>query len=89
MSLPQPPYSPTSSTLSGLAAGSLTVISAVGRAILSLALLFLYYGVFTPVGFLLRLMGRDELEMRHHPNRTTYWTPKSVDDGLRVGRARS
>ena len=89
MSLPQPPHSPTSSTLSRLAAGCVSLASAVGRAILSLGLILLYYGVFTPVGFLLRLFGRDELEMRHHANRTTYWKPKSADDGLQVERARS
>jgi hypothetical protein len=58
----------------------------IGRAVFRLALPFLYYGVFTPLGYLLRLMGRDVLALRHSPNRATYWAPKSENDGLRVGR---
>lgn len=37
---------------------------------------FLYYGVFTPLGFLRRLAGRDPLR-RRGPGAVSYWVPRS------------
>lgn len=31
------------------------------------------YGFFTPLGFLLRLFGRDVLRLRQDPNLASYW----------------
>jgi len=84
MPSPQPAFTPTSAILRRFAGQAATTVALpVGRAIFSLALLFLYYGVFTPVGFLLRLLGRDALALRNRPNQATYWTPKAENDGLR------
>jgi hypothetical protein len=48
----------------------------IGWAVSRLALAFLFYGVFTPLGLWFRLSGRDLLGLRHRPERTTYWTLK-------------
>jgi hypothetical protein len=36
----------------------------------------MYFGVFMPIGMLLRLTGRDPLERRFRPEAESYWTPK-------------
>jgi len=36
----------------------------------------MYFGVFMPIGFLLRVTGRDPLERTFRPEAKTYWTPK-------------
>jgi hypothetical protein len=47
----------------------------VGWCISTVMLAVLFYGVFTPVGLLFRLVGRDVLA-RRRPAVTTYWKPK-------------
>ena len=89
MSSPQTSFTPTPPTPRRFAAlGTVWAAFAlpVGRAVFGLTLLCLFYGVFTPVGFLLRLAGRDVLALRHRPGRATYWAPKSDNDGLRARR---
>jgi hypothetical protein len=44
----------------------------VSRVILGL----LFYGLFTPVAWILRLKGRDELGLKRQPEATTYWHRK-------------
>jgi hypothetical protein len=41
-----------------------------------LLLAALYYGVFTPLGLALRLLGRDALRLRPCPRQASYWAPK-------------
>ena len=41
-----------------------------------LLLAVLYYGVFTPLGLLLRLLGRDALRLRPCPQQASYWAEK-------------
>jgi hypothetical protein len=41
-----------------------------------LMLTMVFYAVFTPVGLLLRLSGRDVLGRRFRPDQTSYWTPR-------------
>jgi hypothetical protein len=43
----------------------------------------LFYGVFTPLGFLFRLLKRDPLQRQRLPDRATYWTPKPAAAGVR------
>jgi hypothetical protein len=35
-----------------------------------------YYLLITPLGLVMRLAGRDKLEMRRDHQATTYWTPR-------------
>jgi hypothetical protein len=59
----------------------------IGWAVSRLALAFLYFGVFTPLGFWFRLISRDLLGLRYRPERTTYWLPKpAVHDPRRYYR---
>jgi Saxitoxin biosynthesis operon protein SxtJ len=46
-----------------------------------LLLACVYYGVVTPIGFALRLSGRDSLQLRSKPDIGTYWVtrPESPD----------
>lgn len=51
----------------------LTVGAAVGRVIGPVLLALLFFLVVTPVGILLRLAGRDLLQLRRDPAAPSYW----------------
>ena len=36
----------------------------------------LYYGLFTPIGLVFRMIGRDPLHRARRPGLETYWSPK-------------
>lgn len=38
----------------------------------------MFYGLFTPIGLVFRLIGRDPLHRARRPVLETYWTPKST-----------
>ncbi len=48
-----------------------------------LVLAALFYGVFTPLGVIFKLIGRDALTRRLRPDADTYWVPKPAADGVR------
>lgn len=48
----------------------------IGMVMSQLILIVIYFGVFTPVALLFRLIGRDALERRFAPARVSYWQPK-------------
>jgi hypothetical protein len=50
----------------------------IGWAVSNLLLIVVFYGLFTPIALLFRLLGRDALERRFYPDRDTYWEPKVV-----------
>lgn len=45
----------------------------MGKIVSPIALGILFYGVFTPLGVLMRLMGKDPLRLKLDPLATTYW----------------
>lgn len=47
-----------------------------GWTIARITLALAFYLVFTPVGFALKLAGRDPLQRRFEPSAKTYWTPR-------------
>jgi hypothetical protein len=53
----------------------MTVVFPIGWTVSKLVMLVLFYLVFTPVAFVFRLLGRDELRRRRQDT-STYWTPK-------------
>ena len=59
----------------------------VGFVLSHLLLAVLFYGVITPVGTVMRFMGRDPLHRKFDRNRASYWVdhaePKSVEDYFR------
>ena len=46
-------------------------------SVLLAAALVVFYGVFTPVALLFKVIGRDALARRPQPGKETYWLPKA------------
>ena len=63
--------------------GWMVVAFPVGWVVSSVLLAALYYGLFTPVGLLFRLAGRDRLALRRPAGRASYWEPKPEVTDLR------
>jgi hypothetical protein len=56
----------------------------IGWTVSQALLAVIFYGLFTPVGLLFRLLGRDPLHRARQPGLESYWTPKpSVSDPRR------
>jgi hypothetical protein len=61
--------------------GWMVVAFPVGWAVSHVVLGLAFYGVFTPVGLVFRLVGRDALGRRRHPAQESYWAPKPAASG--------
>jgi hypothetical protein len=48
----------------------------LGKVISPIALGILFYGVLTPFGTVIRLMGKDPLRLKREPAVRTYWIPR-------------
>ncbi|MCY2991852.1 MAG: SxtJ family membrane protein [Planctomycetota bacterium] len=48
----------------------------IGWGVSELTLLVLFYGLFLPIGLLLRLLGRDPLDRKFDAQASSYWQPK-------------
>ena len=55
----------------------------VGWVVSRLILALVFYGLFAPLGALFRLRGRDALQLRRGPARSSYWEPKTIPDDPR------
>jgi hypothetical protein len=55
----------------------------IGWIVSNVLLAVLFYGLFTPIGLLFRLFGRDALQLRRPERATTYWSPKPMPTDLR------
>jgi hypothetical protein len=69
--------------LRGLYVGLLTVTAPIGAAVSFVLLAVIYYGVFTPVAAVFRLLGRDALQRRLQPELASYWEPRRPVTGPR------
>ena len=49
----------------------------IGWTLSHLVLGAVYYGVFTPIGLVMRLLGHDPLERRFDPTATSYWIERT------------
>ena len=59
----------------------------IGWVVSHLVVIMVYYGVFTPIGLVMRLGGRDALHRRLEPSASTYWVERrGVDDRKRYFR---
>ena len=54
----------------------------IGWLVSRIILMLLYFGVFAPVGFLLRLFGHDPLRLKK-PDVASYWEEKTQQTSLR------
>ena len=50
----------------------------IGWTVSLLILAVMYYGLFTPIALVFKLIGRDPLERTRRPGLETYWTPKAT-----------
>jgi len=48
----------------------------LGRIAAPVALAVLFYGVFTPIGAVMRLAGKDPLRLKRDPRSPSYWLPR-------------
>jgi hypothetical protein len=62
--------------------GWMIVAFPIGWTVSHLVLGAMYYLMFTPVAFVFRLTGRDELRVRRQ-DRTSYWVPKEQPASVR------
>jgi hypothetical protein len=70
-------------TIRLLFVGSMILTFPIGWVVSRILLAFLFYGVFTPVGLVFKLLGRDSLARRYQPNKDTYWAPKVLTTDAR------
>ena len=56
--------------------GWIVAVFPIGWVVSLLVLGLLFFVVFTPLGLLFRLIGRDALLLKRRPELATYWTPK-------------
>lgn len=50
----------------------------IGWTVSQVILAILFYGLFTPIGLVFRIIGRDALHRSRQPGLETYWAPKAT-----------
>jgi hypothetical protein len=55
----------------------------VGWMVSRLVLAILFYGIFTPIGLLFQILGRDALGLKRQPELASYWVSKETPDDCR------
>lgn len=55
----------------------------IGWTVSQVILLLMYFGLFTPIGLVFRLIGRDPLQRARRPGIDSYWIPKPAPAGVR------
>jgi hypothetical protein len=59
--------------------GLMLVAVPLGIVLSTIVLALIYYGMFTPVALLFRVMGRDKLKRRLDPQARSYWVERKTD----------
>jgi len=62
--------------------GAMLLAFPIGWTVSKLILACLFFGVFTPVALMFRLIGRDVLCLRPQPRKETFWATKTLPTGL-------
>jgi hypothetical protein len=60
----------------------LRIGTAIGNVMGPLMLTLLFFGLLTPLGLLLRILGKDLLHLRRDPKATSYWEPARKGGGF-------
>lgn len=63
--------------------GWMVVAFPIGWLMSHFILACLFYGMFTPVGFVFRVLGRDALSLRRRRDGETYWARRSSQSDIR------
>jgi hypothetical protein len=50
----------------------------IGWTVSQLVLAAMYYGLFTPIGLVFRILGRDPMQRALRPGADSYWAPKAT-----------
>lgn len=58
----------------------MVLVFPIGWVVFQASLAILYFGVFTPIGWVMRLWGRDPLQLQPDPDATSYWIPHRISD---------
>ncbi len=75
------------SALRGLYVALMLIALPIGFVLSHVIMAVIFYGVFTPVGLVMRLFGRDPMHRRLDPGASTYWIPREpVTDSKRYFR---
>ena len=53
----------------------------IGGAISKVIMIILFYGIFTPIAFVLKLLGKDLLNKKIDKNASTYWVIREIQPG--------
>jgi hypothetical protein len=61
--------------------GSMILAFPIGWTVNKIILACMFYGIFTPMAILFRIIGRDSLSRRRRPAATTYWSVKKEPAG--------
>jgi hypothetical protein len=56
--------------------GGVVLTFPIGWVVSQVVLALIYFGIFTPVGLIFRLAGRDALQRAWRPKLPSYWSPK-------------
>ena len=54
----------------------------IGWALSHLILAVIFYAVFTPIGLVMKLLGRDPMHRKWDPKAETYWVPHKAKEKL-------
>ncbi|HKI20710.1 MAG TPA: SxtJ family membrane protein [Isosphaeraceae bacterium] len=55
----------------------------IGWTVSQIMLAVMFFGLFTPIGLVFRLLGRDPLHRTRRPELESYWAPKPAPTDLR------
>jgi hypothetical protein len=55
----------------------------IGWTVSQVMLTVMFFGLFTPIGLIFRLIGRDPLHRARSAERNSYWSPKPAPADLR------
>jgi hypothetical protein len=55
----------------------------IGWTVSQIILAAMFFGLFSPIGLIFRLLGRDALQRAHPPELESYWKPKAQSSDLR------
>lgn len=62
--------------------GGLQVGTRIGNVMGQVLLTLIFFLILTPVGWVLRLAGKDLLQLERRPERDSYWHPARKDGGM-------
>ena len=56
--------------------GLIAITLPIGLVVSTVILILIYYGIFLPIGIVMKLIGRDTMQRCYDPAAKTYWVPR-------------